>query len=411
MNQQAPVQLAIANFGPGSYIMVEGKRESDYFFIVRQGQVRTTRETALTEEDSNIVLKPGDFFGVIEAMTGHPRIESAIALTQASMIAVKKGQFGFLIQKNTPLAIKIIRSFSQKLRYYDHELAKRTLKTTQQEGDPENLFFIGEYYFKQSNFKIARYVFSRYLALNPQGMKMKESKERIIEMGQAEETPPQPQTGFNRMCKDGEMLFCENEPGEELYIIQTGKIKITKIVNDQEILIAVLNPGDIFGDMALLENKPRNASAIAFGDCQMMAVNKVNFEKVVIQNPALSTKLIELLSERVWTVYRQLGNLLLEKPVARLYDSLLLQLQKAHVRIERKQAYAFSFGADELVKMIGMSDAEGKDTIQELLKNKLMSIRNNKIYCEDVEDIDKQVQYFKKMQVLEAKRQASKFNR
>ena len=49
------------------------------------------------------------------------------------------------------------------------------------------------------------------------------------------------------------MIFSEHEPGEDLYIIQQGKVKITKIINNQEVLLAVLQPGDIFGEMALLE--------------------------------------------------------------------------------------------------------------------------------------------------------------
>ncbi|HBE03779.1 MAG: hypothetical protein A2096_09425 [Spirochaetes bacterium GWF1_41_5] len=398
------VQLALANFNAGSYIMVEGKVDSDYFFIIRTGQVKTLREVAVAGE-GNKVINPGDFFGVIGAMTGHPREESAVAASQVSLIAVKKNQFGLLIQKNTPLALKIIMSFSQKLRFYDGELTKRTLKTQHVEGDPENLFRIAEYYYKQNNHTIASYVFGQYLALNPQGANIQAAKEKLVSITAA---PQQVQSGFSRTIKDGEMLFCENEPGHELFIIQTGKIKITKIINEQEILIAVLNPGDIFGEMALLENKPRNASAIAFGECQLMAVNRENFNKIVIQNPQLSTRLIQLLSERVWTVYRQLGNLLLGKPIARAFDFLLLDLQKNHIKTEPKKAHMFGFGAKEIIKFLGLDDLNGNQIIHDLLKNPKISIRNDKIYCEDIEDISKQVQFYQKMQILDDKRQAAK---
>ena len=52
--------------------------------------------------------------------------------------------------------------------------------------------------------------------------------------------------------------------GYLFYIIQKGQVKITKVVNDNEVMLAVLNPGDIFGEMAILENKPGSASAVAF---------------------------------------------------------------------------------------------------------------------------------------------------
>ncbi len=132
---------------------------------------------------------------------------------------------------------------------------------------------------------------------------------------------------MNRVYKDNTMIFSEYEPGNELFIIQAGKVKITKIV-DEEVLLAVLKPGDIFGEMALLDNKPRSASAISFGDVTLLAINKQNFETMVQQQPQLATRLIQLLSERIWTAYRQLENLMIKSEIGRIYDTLLIQVEK-----------------------------------------------------------------------------------
>jgi len=117
------------------------------------------------------------------------------------------------------------------------------------------------------------------------------------------------------------MIFSENEPGTELYIIQRGVVKISKIVEDNEVLLALLKPGDIFGEMALLENKPRSASAIASEDVSVMVVTKSNFERMVQTQPQLITKLTTKLAERLWLIYKQLANTLIQDPLGRLYDA------------------------------------------------------------------------------------------
>jgi CRP-like cAMP-binding protein len=105
----------IVNYTANSYIIVEGKKEAYNFYIVREGKVSVGRENPVVGEDPNQVVGPGDFFGVVAAMSQHPQIESARALTNVSLISVSYDQFGTLIQRNTPVAMKIIRYFSMKL--------------------------------------------------------------------------------------------------------------------------------------------------------------------------------------------------------------------------------------------------------------------------------------------------------
>ena len=61
------------------------------------------------------------------------------------------------------------------------------------------------------------------------------------------------------------------------------------------------------------------ASAISYGNVSVLAINKSNFEGMVQAQPQLATRLIQLLSERIWTAYRQLENLLIRDPLGRIY--------------------------------------------------------------------------------------------
>lgn len=403
----ASAQFKVENYMANSFVMVEGKKDASNFYIILNGKVKVTRENPVGIEDGQSILGPGDFFGVVSCMSGHSRTETAIALTNSSFISVDKDQFGFLIQKNPVVAMKIIRFFSKQLREFDQAITRLTLKNMVEE-DPAHLFQIGEYYLKSKNYKHAAYALQRYLQYCPGGEKRDTAISRLQTIKAPLKVPENPaMKSMNRTYPDNSMIFCENEPGEELYIIQSGKVKITKIVND-EVLLAVLNAGDIFGEMALLENRPRSASAITFGEAALLAVNKSNFEKMVAAQPQLATRLIQLLSERIWTAYRQLENLSIRDSLGRIYDTLLIQIEKQKIRIEPKKYHNFEFGSKELFNMVGIPAERGELLMVELLEDKNFKLEQGKIICTDLEDLEKTVLFYKKQSALERKREANK---
>jgi CRP-like cAMP-binding protein len=403
-----PLQLSMVNFAKNSYVIVE-EQKADYFFILRSGKVRISKGVEVAEEEGANTIAPGDFFGVISTMSSHSHIETALALTDVSLIAVHREQYGLLIEKNAPVAMKIIQSFSRKMRFLDEAYTRLTFKNTAS-VDPSHLFKVAEYYARQSQYNQAYYAYYRFLQSCPHDSNADKAKERMAKIhpyAKAVYLDKAPQE-LNRTYPKNTMIFSENEPGNELYIIQKGVVKITKIVEDNEVLIAMLKPGEIFGEMALLENKPRSASAIANEDCALMAVNKANFEMMVQSQPQLITKLTILFAERLWLIYKQLANTLIQDPLGRLYDMLLLQLEKNRVPITTGGKYTFPFSPKELLNLVGLSNEKGNPIIKKMFENKKMVLSDNKIATTDVEEIQKQSEYFKKMEERErARRKAA----
>ncbi|HUX37588.1 MAG TPA: cyclic nucleotide-binding domain-containing protein [Rectinemataceae bacterium] len=403
-----PLQLSFVNFKKDSYIIVEGKQNADRFFIIRSGRVRVSKETEVVEEDTGNILGPGEFFGVISTMSNHSHIETAQAIEDVTLISVYREQFGLLIEKNTPIAMKIIMAFSRKMRYLDEALMRLTLKKTG-ENDPSHLFKVGEFYARQSQYNLAYFSYYQYLKYCPNGPDVATARDRMIKIqpyakavyldGSAEE--------FNRFYPKDTMIFPEGMPGTELYIIQKGQVKITKIVGDSEILLAVLKPGDIFGEMSILENKPRSASAVAFEDAYLLAVNKANFERMVKTQPQIVTRLTTLLSERLWFIYKQLANTLVSDPLGRVYDAFHMTLEKDRVPLRAGASYAFDFGPKELYGMIGIPASDGNVVVQKLLENNKIRLVDNKFTVLDLSEIEKQCEYFKKMQKIERARRES----
>lgn len=400
----------MANYQQNAYVVVEGKA-APAFFIIRQGKATLANEIPIPGEDAQMVLGPGDFFGVVSCMSGHPHIETAQTLMPTSFIMVGRDQFGTLIQKNAPIAMKIIRYFSQRLRIIDRAITKLSFQTqVDEDSDPQKMFNIGEFYFERQEFSHATYAYQAYLRFFANGQYSAQAKGRLQAMNAPMQAPPRDSANLNRTFPDKQMIFIEHEPGAELYIIQGGRVKITKIVNENEVLLAVLQPGDIFGEMALLENQPRNASAVAHGNVTTLAINKQNFESMVQAQPQLAVKLITILSDRIWTAYRQLANKLISTPIGQVYDMMLTLVQKKKVPIQAKAQHTFDITAQELMKMLSFPPAKAEEYIMRLTEDKNIRLDQGRIICMDLLELQKQVQFYRKQAAMERKRDAARQN-
>ena len=405
-----PLQLSIVTFTKGAYITVEGKHNADQFFIVRTGKVQISKEVQVVSEEGGNILNPGDFFAVISTMSGHSHIETSQAITDVSLIAVARDKFDLLIERNTPVALKLIENLSRQLRHLDESLARLTQKTVKSENDVSHLFRIGEFYARQNLFNGAYYCYHQYLKYCPNGENLPKAKERMAKIKPYSKAVflDGDDKNFNRIYPKDTMIFAETMPGKELYIIQKGSIKITKMVNDNEVMLAVLKAGDIFGEMSLIENKPRSASAIAMEDATLLAVNRENLENMIKTQPQIINRLTTTAAKRIWLMYKQLANTLISDPIGKLWDYLMIQVEQNKVEIKRGVPFTFQFGVRELVPMVGLAPAVGNTAVMELLKNSIIKNVDNKIHCTDVDGLVKQASYFRKMQKIELARRDAK---
>lgn len=401
--------MQLMKFNKGAYIVVEGKM-ADNLYILRSGTVELHRDFSVDDKESDrVVLNPGDLFGVVSALSEHFHIDTVIAITDCEIIGIKANEYTSIIQKKSDVALKIINGFSERLRTLDEALTRMTFKKSA-DIDKNHLINVADYYAKQNKYNQAYYAYYRYIQACPEGNMVDHAKNTMakIEPYQKAVHLKTNTEEFIRVYPDNTMIFSEGEDGSELFIIQSGSVKITKIVNDNEVLLATLSPGDIFGEMALLNNEPRSASAIAGGETKMMAVNKRNFVKMVQQEPKMTTRLTTLLAERIWALYKQLANALIEEPEAKMTDALLIELEKKRVPFQDKTSHTFSVGPEDLIKMVGLQTAEGRPVLEKILKECNMRIIENKLHTDNVMDVKKNSDYYRKMALRKRSRENSR---
>jgi CRP-like cAMP-binding protein len=104
----------------------------------------------------------------------------------------------------------------------------------------------------------------------------------------------------NRYFKKNEVVFYEGEPGVGMYIIETGVVGIYKEVNHQiKEELAILHAGEFFGEMALLDESPRSATAIALENSQILGLFRPDLFDLVYRKPRLGNKILLKLAQMI----------------------------------------------------------------------------------------------------------------
>lgn len=138
------------------------------------------------------------------------------------------------------------------------------------------------------------------------------------------------ETLFQRFGKEfakGTVLFREGEPGKEMFVIQAGRVAISKQVREVEKVLATLGPGEFFGEMAIISNKPRNASASVADDAKLLVIDPKTFEGMIRGNSEIAVRMIKKLAERLSEADAQIENLLLSDPASRVVHQVIQACQ------------------------------------------------------------------------------------
>jgi CRP-like cAMP-binding protein len=110
--------------------------------------------------------------------------------------------------------------------------------------------------------------------------------------------------------KQGHVLFQEGDEGEEMYIIQSGKVAIKKKVKDGDTTLAVLEKGDFFGEMAVLERMPRSATAEITEDGDLIVITGDVFGDMIKANPEIAIRMLRKYSIRLRETNKQIEHIL-----------------------------------------------------------------------------------------------------
>ena len=131
-----------------------------------------------------------------------------------------------------------------------------------------------------------------------------------------------PLARFARQFDVGTVLFEEGEAGAEMFVIQSGRVRLTRKVRGSPQLLAVLPPGEFFGELAIINGRARSATAVVVEPAQLLVLDAVMFEALVRGNTEIALRLIKRLAARLDHANGQVEVLLLRDANHRLVRQL-----------------------------------------------------------------------------------------
>ncbi|MDC0742193.1 Crp/Fnr family transcriptional regulator [Polyangium mundeleinium] len=176
---------------------------------------------------------------------------------------------------------------------------------------------------------------------------------------------------FGREFSAGDILCREGDPGDVMYVIQSGSVRITKMIAGEERVIAMLGPGEFLGELAILNGKPRSATATVVETTRCLLVEARTLEKMVAVNAEIAMRLIKKLAKRLDSADALIEVLMHRDPKARI----MLALARSAEAFGEKTAEGILIRtrAEDLARDVGVDAVAASDVMQRLRRLRLAS--------------------------------------
>ncbi len=180
---------------------------------------------------------------------------------------------------------------------------------------------------------------------------------------------------YGRDVPAGTVLFREGDRGAEMYVVHSGKVELTRRLRDGDGHLAFVPPGEFFGEMAIVNNRPRSATATVVEDAVLLAIDGKTFESMIRAKAEIAVRMIRMLSGRLEQANRQIELLLLRDVDHRVVKCLwhlsegITPLDDVGIHIDMTLA--------QLAGRVALDVEEVGQVVERLAENRLLAKRED----------------------------------
>lgn len=168
-----------------------------------------------------------------------------------------------------------------------------------------------------------------------------------------------------KKCSKDTIILLEDEEGDTLFVILKGKVKVTTFSESgKEVIFSILNEGDFFGDMSLLDGKPRSATVISVEESELRLIRRSDFNKLLETHPGIALKLFEELTSRLRKADERIESLALLDVTGRIAGILLQLADERGEKSDESILIKSRPTHQELANMVGTT----RETVTRVLK-------------------------------------------
>ena len=195
-----------------------------------------------------------------------------------------------------------------------------------------------------------------------------------------------------RTFRQGEVIFHRDDPGQVLYVIKEGKVKISLISPDgQEIALVVFGKGECFGELALLDGRSRSADAIALQRVECLSLQRSDFHNAIMKYPKIAIQVMEVLCERLRRTDQQVEDLIFLDVYGRVAKKLLELADSHGVKLPHGIQIDMRLTQQELASMVGASRESINKVLGYFTDKGYISIDKHRITISRIDDLQKRI--------------------
>jgi CRP/FNR family transcriptional regulator, cyclic AMP receptor protein len=190
---------------------------------------------------------------------------------------------------------------------------------------------------------------------------------------------------LGRTFHAGEVLFREGEAGTEAYLLDEGRVRLTKRVRGVERSLQVLKAGDLLGESALIAGAPRASTAIALSAGSALVLDQGTLQDLLEHNPSVAARLVQQLAQRLRDAEDQIEIMMLADTQSKVVSALLKLAQQARDATTAGPGATFVISPMELSTRIGVDVDAVKRAVQQLREGQYLKVNDERLEVPDLE--------------------------
>lgn len=199
---------------------------------------------------------------------------------------------------------------------------------------------------------------------------------------------------FGKTIPAGTVLFHEGDKGEEMFIIQSGKVKISKRIRGVEKTLATLEKGEFFGEMAILNDKPRSATAETLENCEMLVIDRKTFDALIRGNSEIAVRFIKRLADRLRETNDQMEALMIKDNTSRLVSILAKRVK------DQNKTGGFFITMEELAGLAGIENSQVRMILEKLASVGVVELADDKVNITSQDQVDRLLRFLEMREIF-----------
>lgn len=196
---------------------------------------------------------------------------------------------------------------------------------------------------------------------------------------------------FGKSAPRGTVIFSEGDTGHEMYIIHEGRVRITKKIRAMETILAELDRGDFFGEMAILEKEVRSATATAATDVKLLIIDEKTFETTIRNNPDVAIRIMRKMAERLRDADHRIENLFIKDTTSKVVD--MIGKIAAKEGKKTREGIVLELSIADLSGFVGLEVDKTRRVVESLAAKKFLAVAGDVLTIKKPQNLRKILDY------------------